>query len=112
MTQHAISGLIQKRAELAGELERIKGDLRAIDRALETFGYFETAAILPKRKRRRPALFKHGELFRLVCDAEREGLDDNPGIARWIMERRGWGEALYERVWQSVKHCRKPSAGR
>lgn len=53
-----ISGLIQKRAEVSGEvakarvaLERAIADLQAIDRALELVGYTEHAEGIPRKTR-------------------------------------------------------------
>lgn len=53
-----ISGLIQKRAEVSGEvakariaLERAIADLQAIDRALDLMGYTETAENIPRKTR-------------------------------------------------------------
>ena len=64
-----INGLKQKRAELAGQLERVRKDLAAIDGALIAFGYHDVKQIPAKRTRRRPPLFKAGELMALVGEA-------------------------------------------
>ncbi len=107
---HVVSGLIQKRAELAGQLEQVKKDLAAIDGALVAFGYHDAKRIKPRNKRRRPPLFKPGELTALVGEAERSGCDDNASIAAWIMRRQNLEPDLYQRVRDSVKDRRKPSA--
>ena len=106
-----INGLKQKRAELAGELERVRKDLAAIDGALIAFGYHDVKQIPPKRTRRRPPLFKAGELMALVGEAERAGCADNASVAAWIMKERDMQPELYQRVRDSVKDCRKPKRG-
>jgi len=111
MTEHVISGLVKKRSELAGELDRLRADLRAIDRALIVFGHDDPKSIKAANKRRNPTLFKSGEVIALVGQAEREGLDNNPDIADWILRKKGWSASLYKRVWNSVKDCRKRFKG-
>ncbi len=110
MSDHAISALKKKRSELAGELERVKSDLRAIDRALLVFGFEDIESIEPRRKPVRARLFRSGELVALIGEAERAGLESNADIAAWIVERRGWDQVRLKRVHQSVKDRRKPSA--
>lgn len=105
--EHIISGLVKKRAELFGELTRLEADLRHLDATLRMFGYEKPEHIDPKFKRRRPSLFRPGELMRLVCDAERSGLEDNPSIADWIIREKGFDPENYRRVRESVKDCRK-----
>lgn len=112
MTDLIVSGLIRKRAEIAGEYARAKRDLAAIDRALEVFGYFDAKAIKPRETRRRPALFAPGELTALVGRAERAGCADNASIAAWIMQEREFAPELAQRVRSSVKDCRKPKRER
>lgn len=110
MSEHIISGLKRKRSELAGELQSIKADLAAIDRALAVFGFHETESLKPRMRQRRPSLFSAGELTALVGKAERAGCEDNASIADWIMTEKGLEPQLYNRVRASVKDKRKPSA--
>lgn len=107
MTKLIVSGLIKKRSEIAGEIQSMQADLKAIDRALLVFGFEDIESIAPRRQRPRPPLFKSGELISLIGEAERAGLDNNPDIADWIIQKKGWGASLYKRVWSSVKDCRK-----
>ena len=106
-----INGLIKKRAELAGQLEKARKDLAAIDGALVAFGYHDAKKIPAKHTRRRPPLFKPGQLIALVGEAERAGCEDNPTIAAWIMRQQDMAPELYQRVRDSVKDCRKPKRG-
>ncbi len=107
MSDHVISGLVRKRAELAGHVSRIRADLRAIDRALLIFGFEEPESIAPQAKRIRGRIFAPGELTALVGRAEREGKTRNPEIARWVLAQKDWPETRYKRVYQSVKDLRK-----
>jgi hypothetical protein len=45
MTDHVISGLVRKRAELAGQVVKLLEDLRHIDGALIVFGYSHPQSI-------------------------------------------------------------------
>lgn len=86
--EHATSGLLQKRAELYQEAERIrdrlaeiKNDISALDRVLSTLGYEgDLDAQMPRQKRE--VLFGRGELQRAILDALR-GFDE-PVTARTI----------------------------
>jgi hypothetical protein len=72
--EHTISGLLQKRAELFHEAERIrdrmaeiKNDIGALDRTLGTLGYSgDLDAMMPRQKRE--VLFGRGELTRAILD--------------------------------------------
>jgi hypothetical protein len=106
MTEHVISGLIRKRAELAGQIAQIQDDLRHIDGALIAFGYANPQAIDAIKRRRLPAMFRAGELMRLVGEAMRAGHDKPQPITLYIMERRGWDHQdveLFARVKSSVR---------
>ena len=107
MTDHVISGLVKKRAELAGDLEVLRQKLQHIDATLEILGYQNPNAIVPRFRRHKPPMFRSGELMALVGEAERLGHCDNVTITRWIMEQRGLDEGMYKRARESVKDCRK-----
>jgi hypothetical protein len=107
-----INGLKQKRAELAGQFEQVRKDLAAIDGALIAFGYHDVKSIPAKNPRRRPPLFKPGQLMALVGEAERAGCADNASIAAWIIRERDMDPELYQRVRNGVKDCRKPKPPR
>lgn len=106
MTDHTISGLIRKRAELAGQLIQIQEDLRHIDGALIVLGYQNPKSIDAIRRRRLPAMFRAGELMRLIGEAKREGHEKPQQITLYIMERRGMDHEdvdLFGRVKASVR---------
>lgn len=104
---NVISGLVRKRAELAGDLARLEEALRNVDGTLRLLGYERPEAIEPHFTRCRPSLFKPGELMQLVCDAQREGLSLNPEIANWIIVRKDFDRNLYKRIRQAVQDCKK-----
>jgi hypothetical protein len=103
MSEHVISGLKAKRAELAGkvehlaqELEQARRDLTYIDGALHVFGYGDDpAAIKSKRYRPTPRLFSRGELQRTVFDQLRRSPDgiETPELTDCIMRHKGWDTA-------------------
>lgn len=72
--EHTIGGLLQKRAELFNEAERIrdrlaeiKNDIGALDRTLGTLGYIgDLDALMPRQKRE--VLFGRGELSRAILN--------------------------------------------
>jgi hypothetical protein len=81
MTDHAISRLIAKRAEIAGmiteleeELNQCRADLTHIDGALRLLNAdLDPTAILPRQRRyKRTHYFAHNELSRLCMDMLRE----------------------------------------
>lgn len=88
--EHTISGLIRKRAELAGQLIQLQDDIRHIDGALIVLGYQNPKSIDAIRRRRLPAMFRAGELMRLIGEAKREGHEKPQQITLYIMERRAW----------------------
>jgi hypothetical protein len=107
MTDHLISGLVAKRAEVAGELEKLRQQLVHIDGTLRLLGYEDPKSIRPHFKRKNKPLFGPGELMALVGQAERAGCDDAVSVTRWVMLARNLDEGLYQRVRASVKDCRK-----
>ncbi|MBY9067770.1 hypothetical protein K1X12_12730 [Hyphomonas sp. WL0036] len=110
MTDHVISGLVRKRAELAGQIAQLQEDLRHIDGALIVLGYSNPQSIDAIKRRRLPAMFRAGELMRLVGDALREGHAKPHQITLYVMERRGMDHQdvdLLGRVKASVRACVK-----
>jgi hypothetical protein len=77
---HVVSGLIAKRAEVAGrvlklqeELNRLCRDLVHLDATIKLFApEFNTDSIKPRNTRERAPLLNHGEISRFVLDAFRE----------------------------------------
>ncbi len=114
---HALSALVRKRAELAGEIEKLderRAALRAhianLDAVLRLFCYRgDPAEIKPKRKRR--WMFRRGELQRMVLDIERQATKPlhKDDIAAEVLTRKGWARDpdLLETVADKVKDVRK-----
>ncbi|MGV8938344.1 MAG: hypothetical protein ACOH2J_14570 [Allorhizobium sp.] len=94
---HSINGLLQKRADLYGEAERIrdrlaeiKNDIGAIDRTLTVFGYKgDLDAAMPRQKRE--VIFGRGELSKAIMGELRhaEGPLSSRDIAKTIVSMRG-----------------------
>lgn len=94
---HTVNGLLQKRADLFNEAERlrdrlaeIKNDIGAIDRTLNVLGYKgDLDAAMPRQKRE--VIFGRGELSKAIYRELREA--DGPlssrDIAREIVAMRG-----------------------
>jgi hypothetical protein len=97
---HALSALIEKRAEMSGEIAQLEerlGQLRAslvhLDSTIRLFEpTFRPEVIAPKAKRERAGWFSEGDLPRIVLDILR--LAPEPLTVREItlvvMERRGF----------------------
>jgi|JI9StandDraft_2_1071091.scaffolds.fasta_scaffold10921_8 hypothetical protein len=103
MSDETISALLAKRTELAEQVQHIQATIFHLDAALEAFGY-RPGGSKPKRR------FANGELIRLIGEAERAGVTTLNGIARWVVQAKGWNAAdqtLYKRTLWSVKECRK-----
>lgn len=101
--QSVVSALLAKRTELAEQVQQIQATIFHIDATLAEFGH-RPGGSKPKRR------FANGELIRLIGEAERSGVTSVNGIARWIIQSKGWNEGdqtLYKRVLWSVKECRK-----
>lgn len=114
--KHVISGLIKKRARLAGEithrhreLVEMEAELSNIDGVLKAYGY-DTATIQDVGVYNR--MFKMKELGRLIrqIGRERPELADNVDIAREIIARKEWdvdSAFLLSVVRTRVKDARK-----
>lgn len=115
---HVISGLIAKRSELAGNLQRLdtdrktlKDQIEHVDQVLAIFGYNGDPKLIgPVGKYDR--LFNRGELKRLVGEILRtsDGPLTNREITIQIIQKRGWdagNENLIERVTDSVRPARR-----
>lgn len=98
MTTHIVSALMQKRAELAGEIERLAGqvaeirvDLAHVDATLWLFDpSVRPADIQARTKRDRPYLH-HGHFMRAIRDVLRKA--ETPLTARQIAARLIDGKA-------------------
>lgn len=93
MTQsHVVSGLIAKRAELAGqlashqtEIDHLSSTLANLDRTIKLFApEFDLRTIKSKRTNKRSTHFYNGELQRLTLDILRQA--GRPLISREICE--------------------------
>lgn len=94
---HSVNGLLQKRADLFNEAERIrdrlaeiKNDIGAIDRTLGVLGYTgDLDAAMPRQKRE--VIFGRGELSKAIMGELRhaEGPLSSRDIAREIVAMRG-----------------------
>lgn len=90
---HVVTGLVAKRAELAGlidhhrkEVERIGGDLRHIDAAIKIFSPdTDLRAIRARPHQERSVLFRPGEAPRAVLDVLRRA--GGPLTSRETVER-------------------------
>ena len=108
MSDETVSLLLAKRTELAEQVERLQATIFHLDATLETFGY-KPGGSKPKRR------FANGELIRLISEAERAGVTSPNGIARWIVQTKGWpviDQTLAKRTLWSVKVCPKRMAAR
>lgn len=96
---HVVSGLVEKRSELAGllahhrqEIDRLEADLNHLDATIRLFapGY-NLGGIRKKQYRSYSRQFKQGECYRLVLDALRasNGKAATPAIADRIMAVKG-----------------------
>lgn len=107
MTGHVTSALVRKRAELAGEMERLRSQLFHIDATLKIFGFKAPQNIKPHFTRKHALMFKPGQLTALVGEAERSGCSDNVSVTNLIIMNGHAEQAEYERVRDSVKTCRR-----
>lgn len=102
-TSLVLSGLVTKRAEMAGEIEalrtrvaRLQADLAHLDAVIRIMDpAAEPEAIKPKVPRNRCEWFGRGELFRLAMDALRTAPEPLTAleIARAVVERKGLDDA-------------------
>lgn len=89
---HVISALLQKRAELDGELRQmtkrivqLKSDLEAVDAAIRVFDPSrEPHKIKPITRRTKPKVFRHGQCSRAILNLLRDA--PAPMTPREIME--------------------------
>ena len=102
MTDLALSALIRKRAELAGEIEatsaqlaQMRANLVHLDAVLRMLDPDTVPTeIAPKRQVKRCAWFGEGELPRLVLDTLRQAPEPitTRDVAKGVMEQRGMPE--------------------
>lgn len=114
---HVVSALVQKRAELSGELAQLderraalKAHIANIDAVLRLFRYIGDPTKI-KPRRRRGWMFRRGELQRLILDIERDARRPlrNDEFAHEVIIRKGWDPIpdLLDSVADKVKDVRK-----
>lgn len=112
---YVISGLVSKRAEVAGviehhkkEIERLTDSLYQIDAAIRIFEPdYRIRSIKTKEYRRYSRIFKKGECYRLALDALRK-VDDVAStvlITEMIMHKKDLGPELAKTVADSVNNA-------
>jgi len=92
-----VSGLVRKRAEIAGQIEIarehlsvLEQQLAHIDGALTVFGYDQGRMPIKPTYKRQQGYFQRGELVRLVLDTLRaKGPSTVPEITAAIMQAKG-----------------------
>jgi hypothetical protein len=90
---HVVSGLVSKRAEVAGqiashktEIARLQGALSHLDGSIKLFApEFDLRTVNAKRTNKRNIYFKRGEAQRMTLDAMRE--EGRPLNSREITDR-------------------------
>ncbi|MGC8732872.1 MAG: hypothetical protein ACP5RC_11535 [Halothiobacillaceae bacterium] len=111
---YAISGLVNKRAEMAGliehhqkEIEHLRHGLYQIDAAIRLFDpAYRIRSIKTKEYRRYSRIFKKGECYRLCLEALRRADDvaSTTLIAEIIMHRKGLAQEQQATIMDSVNN--------
>ena len=107
MSEEALKALAEKRAALIVQIKDLQSQVFHIDGAVIALG-----GRMPMRHNR---LFAHGELMRLIGDAERSGLNTARDITLYIIKTKRLDAedvSLYRRLRWSVTDCRKRMAAR
>ena len=128
MTEHVLSGLAKRRAEMAGEAEALRArlaqiamDLGHLDAVIRLFDPdYDLGAIRPRRPRDADAT-RPGELSRFVLGVLREatGPMPTPAIAARLMAERGMDQGsrsavrnVTKRVGMALRHQEQRGAVR
>lgn len=111
---YAISGLVAKRAEMAGliehhqkEIERLRQGIYQIDAAIRIFDpHYRIRSIAKKEYRRYSRIFKKGECYRLCLDTLRRSGEvmSTTLITEVIMHRKGLPQEQQDTVTDSVNN--------
>lgn len=116
---HVVTALVQKRADLAGELaeteihaKTIRANIDLVDKCLALFGYKPDPQGIPPRRRQRGRIFGRGELSRMVYDILRAatGPITNREIGARIVAIMNWDQEnadLISDIAVRVKDARK-----
>lgn len=112
---YAISGLVGKRSEMAGEIEfhqkeieRLRQCLYQIDAAIRIFDpTYRIRSIKATEYRRYSRIFKKGECYRLCLDALRraDGVLSTTLIAEIIMDKKGLAREQQATITDSVNNA-------
>ncbi|MDE2584854.1 MAG: hypothetical protein KGN39_05595 [Betaproteobacteria bacterium] len=111
---YAVSGLVNKRAEMAGlieyhqkEIERLRQGLYQVDAAIRLFDpAYRIRSIKTKEYRRYSRIFKKSECYRLCLDALRHAGDalSTTLIAEIIMHKKGLAQEQQATIMDSVNN--------
>ena len=114
MTEHVLSGLVKRRAELAGEAEALRArlaqiatDLGHLDAVIRQFdSEYDLSAIRPKRPRG-PDVAKRGERSRFILKVLREAPEPvtTQEVARRLMAEHGQDGEDRRLVAQAMKRA-------
>lgn len=100
MGKIVVNGLVEKRAEIAGEIREIEQQLRALRGSLSHLDAtihlldpgIELSQMRPKRRRRKNSLFADGELGRCIREVLRDAGDtalSTVDITKKVLAQRG-----------------------
>ena len=120
MTDHVLAGLTKRRAELAGEADKLHArlaqigtDLGHLDAVIRQFDpEYDLASIRPKRPRG-PDVARPGEMSRFVLGVLREAAEPmpTPDVAARFMAQRGMNgqdrrlvEQITKRIVSTLRH--------
>lgn len=111
-TTFVISGLVSKRAELAGlaeyhaqELDRLDADLKHLDATIKLFDpEMDLRTLPPKRFRESNRIFRQGESNRLILEVLREagGTLNTQVIAQRVAAKKNLDEGMVKTVRDTV----------
>jgi hypothetical protein len=107
MSEEALKALAEKRAALIVQIKDLQSRVFHIDGAVIALG-----GRMPMRTNR---LFAHGELMRLIGDAERTGLNTARDITQYIIKAKrldAEDAGLFRRLRIGVTECLKRMAAR
>jgi hypothetical protein len=115
MDTFVISGLVRKRADLAGEIERAQSDLQRMIRDLESLdatirlfdGDYQVEAIKPKTFRPPDDWAKRGQMTRIILDVLRQATEPltTRDIAFQLMQERALDTGDVKMLRLMTKRC-------
>lgn len=115
METHVLSGLVRKRADLAGEIERTQTDLQRMIRDLESLDAtillfdadYQVEAIKPKGFRPPENWAKRGEMSRIILNTLRQATEPltTRDVALQLMSERALDTGNVKLVRLMTKRC-------